>query len=483
MPIADDWTINYTAKTITHTSGTTVYTVNAFYSWLMDLFDDANQMDDPVPMSASTPSEYSFINGWTFGAEATDTQYLKSGAITDTADDTVWSNIYTIGSDAVISNITLYVEQNGSVVSGWWAAGHIDILIKTKNAGTLIDSGLVTVFAREWTYTYDHYQMDLSAGGRQPAPIAVQSDLNNQTASGTVAAYNIGVTFGSYTVDVDGNSVDENYEVEINLNSTHTVAEAYEYLKYITRRGETATLDTPAVQGQIYLSANPGTYAEVKAAPFGTFAGGNFFGARGVHFKLTGRPASEANLYELIDSDNNASISEPVSVSVAVTSVVAGDQVFVALDDGTGAVDTDQFTLSSTAGDNDINDTTIVITTTIPPETPSAGYIRVGTDKTRYQYDSWTGSTFTLNSTAHPTGLAQDEKGSAAFVPWIDETAGGTSVSKSITAPSTAKDVIIRVRKYGGAGSSIVPFESSGTISTTAGMSVAAIRTTDTVVT
>jgi len=483
MAIADDWTVNYTAKTITHSSGSTVYTVNAFYSWLMDLFDDSAQMDDPVPMSASTPSEYSWINGWTFGAEATDTQYLKSGAITDTADDTVWSNVYTIGSDAVISNITLYIEQNGSVLTGWWGAGHIDILVKTKNAGTLIDSGLLTVFAREWTYTYDHYQMDLSAGGRQPAPIAVQSDLNNQTASGTVAAYNIGVTFGSYTVDVTGNGVDEDYEIEIDLNSTHTVAEAYEYLKYITRRGETATLDTPAVQGQIYLSANPGTYAEVKAAPFGTFAGGKLFGARGLHLKLATRPASEANLYELIDSNNNASIAEPVSVSVAVTSLVSGDNVMVALDDGTGAIDTDQFTLSSTAGDNDSGDGTIVITTTIPQETPGAGYIRVGTAKTRYQYDSWTGSTFTLNTTAHPTGLAQDEKGSIAFVPWIDEAATGTSVSKSITAPASDKDVIIRVRKYGGAGASIIPFESSGTISTSSGMSVAAIRTEDTVVT
>ena len=48
MAIADDWTINYSLKTITHSSGATVYTVLELYSWLMDLFDDASQVEDLV---------------------------------------------------------------------------------------------------------------------------------------------------------------------------------------------------------------------------------------------------------------------------------------------------------------------------------------------------------------------------------------------------------------------------------------------------
>ena len=43
MAIQDDFTLDYSAKTISHTSGSTRYTVNALYSWLMD---------DQVPMSA-----------------------------------------------------------------------------------------------------------------------------------------------------------------------------------------------------------------------------------------------------------------------------------------------------------------------------------------------------------------------------------------------------------------------------------------------
>jgi hypothetical protein len=56
MAIQDDWTIDYGAKTIAHTSGTTVYTVNAMYSWLQDTFDELGQLDDDVPMSAQTPT-------------------------------------------------------------------------------------------------------------------------------------------------------------------------------------------------------------------------------------------------------------------------------------------------------------------------------------------------------------------------------------------------------------------------------------------
>ncbi len=82
MPIQDDFTLNCAAKTISHTANTTRYTVQEFYSWIMDLFDDAAQMDDPVPMSAQTPKEYQFINSWSFAADS-DYGYLKSGAIVD----------------------------------------------------------------------------------------------------------------------------------------------------------------------------------------------------------------------------------------------------------------------------------------------------------------------------------------------------------------------------------------------------------------
>lgn len=98
MAIQDDWTIDYTLKKIYHSSGTTVYTVNQLYSWLQNTFDELIQMDDPVPMSAQTPTEYTFINGWWLdighsGGSHYSHRYLKTGAIaTDGYDATSYSD-------------------------------------------------------------------------------------------------------------------------------------------------------------------------------------------------------------------------------------------------------------------------------------------------------------------------------------------------------------------------------------------------------
>ena len=80
MAIGDDFTIDYINKRIYHSSGTTVYSVNQLYSWLMDTFDEQGAMDDEVPISAQTPNAYTMTNAWFIDDEST--QYLKEGAIT-----------------------------------------------------------------------------------------------------------------------------------------------------------------------------------------------------------------------------------------------------------------------------------------------------------------------------------------------------------------------------------------------------------------
>lgn len=55
---------------------------------------------------------------------------------------------------------------------------------------------------------------------------------------------------------------------------------------------------------------------------------------------------------------------------------------------------TDSYT--SHATDNDIGDTTIVVTAAIDSDTPQSGKVTIGGDE--YDYASWTGSTFTLET-------------------------------------------------------------------------------------
>lgn len=319
MAIASDWTVNYGAKTITHTSGTTVYTVLEMYSWLMDLFDDAAQMNDTVPMSAQTPNAFSLINGWSIPAASY--PFLKSGAINDTTANDLWANIYTLGS--IVAGSQIYVIQNSAEISPFWSTGHIDILVRVKVAGVLTASGLLTCMIRDLGNTFDHYQVDCSAGGRNAVPLATSTDLNNQTASGTIAGYSdITITFGTVSKDLLNGNGATNYDVVINC-ATRSLAQVYEYLKYVTRHDSVMTLNGDS--GDEYVSAN-GAYTQVKQAPFGTFAGGKFFGARGVW--IENYDTNDAKNFNLINAAGATQVP-PNVVAVKVTGVVIGDRVAV----------------------------------------------------------------------------------------------------------------------------------------------------------
>lgn len=292
MAIQDDWTINYSAKTITHNVGpTTVYTVLSMYSWLMDLFDDSGQMDDDVPMDAQTPTEFRLINGWSI--PGTSYPFLKGGAINDTTNNDLWANIYTLGG--IVSGAQVYVIQNGNEISPWWSTGHIDVLIKVSAAGTEIDNGNLLVMIRDLAATYDHFAVDCSAGGRNPIPLATATDLNNQTAGATLAGYNdITITFGTVAKNLNNGNGAVNYNAVVDC-AGRPLAQVYEYLKYVTRHNSASTLNGNS--GEEYLSASSG-YAEVKQAPFGTFAGGKFFGARGIW--IENYDAADAKNFQLL---------------------------------------------------------------------------------------------------------------------------------------------------------------------------------------
>lgn len=391
MAIADDWTIDYSLKTITHSSGATVYTVLELYSWLMDLFDDATQMDDPVPMSAQTPVEFTLINGWSIPAASY--PYLKGGAITDSTNNDLWANVYTLGT--IVAGSQVYIIQDDAEITPWWSTGHIDVLIRVKTGGVEIAAGVLLVMIRDLGNTFDHYQVDCTAGGRNAVPLATSADLNNATDGATIAGWNdITITFGTAAKDLANGNGAVNYDVVVDC-AGRTLAQVYEYLKYVARHNSASTLNGDA--GEEYLAAGSG-YAEVKAAPFGTFAGGKFFGARGVW--IEDYNAQDAKNFQLIDASGTTQIP-PNVVPIQVTGVVAGDRVLVG-------------------------------------QLTAPGGSLTGTD-------------------------------------YIDEAATGT-ISQTTLVYSADIPVLIRVRRYG-----ILPFEVESAITST-GLSVAAIRTIDSIV-
>lgn len=313
MAIQDDWTIDYTNKTLTYTGGFTggipdsKYRVNELYTWLQDTFDEPGQMDDPVPMSAQTPKEYKLINGWFMdnesskalyeGAIATDgwnrvegttvgivqvryTTFTAQPVPSDIGkaiahnpdadsgvlvaydntrqilwirpdDDTVgnsfnstsgdveiatgtcdvdqdviaywgeaqWIDIYTLGTiqtEIYIVQVNDFAEVTTpgyTKLSAWWAedidfsaadgveVGHVDLLIKVKEAGSVVDSGKLVVLVRQYGKTFSHFEITITSG-RGAVPLSSGSDLDNTTghrqfltsaATGSWSAADVGV--------------------------------------------------------------------------------------------------------------------------------------------------------------------------------------------------------------------------------------------------------------------------------------------------
>jgi len=669
MGISTEFAIDYVAKRVYHSGGTNIFTVRELYSFLQDTFDERDQIDDTIPMSAQTPTAYTLINSWFI--DETSIQYLKGGAIetngwnqeihiltlqssgytnatasdvgktvtddgtdigpllaydntsrkwwirdtratwatiadsstmaipsgngagtaesssADKTGENLWPNVYTLGTIEEDDSQQIYIMQSGSRIysgSEWWPEGgsgtqHVDVLIKTKEAGTEISSGEITVFLRHYPAAgnadlYDHFQIDLSAGGRNAVPLATSPDLNNTTApatvntnysditiafvngtiaysaingsfsdfetvtggtsfatgiflhqttssgAGTMTLGNVNGTFqsgetltggtsgktattssaltGAYTLDRNlTQQTSYPYSVVVDC-ATHNLSDVYEYFKYVTRIGETFTMYPTStddshvttwseVEGQLYIRAHEdsqtGTYSNtfspVKASPLGTFAGGKLFGAQGVW--LQNMDSADIQSFQLKDSDGG--IRNPSNqVTITVTNTLASDKVAVFLSTGSGesSVKKDQFTAAS---DNTSGNTTFIITTDIPSDTPPSGAIRIvdvdditASRETKYAYTSWSGSTFSgLSPALNRTYTASTD---TAYVPYIDAEATGTSVSVTVVY-ATDRSVVARVRRY--ATTAILPFETPGTISSS-GFSAATIRTTDSIV-
>lgn len=253
----------FTFAVTTQGVGKTVWSVNAFYSFLQDEFDEVRILSENIPISAQTPTEYSIINEWFIDEESI--KYLKGGAIKTSgwngqiqqlvldgtyvgvvaadigkqvkddgtnagallfADNTasrqrwwfrststvannsvmtiadtgtgagdangasvsgenLYANIFTLGGIETAPRPVTYIFQSGSPIDGWWergdASAHIDVLIRVKEAGTEINSGIITVFIRQYGDLYDTFEIDLTAGGRNAVPLASQKDTGNNT--------------------------------------------------------------------------------------------------------------------------------------------------------------------------------------------------------------------------------------------------------------------------------------------------------------
>ena len=362
-------------------------------------------------------------------------------------------------------------------------------------------------------------------------------------------------TEGYNLIDVDNNGVDEAYYSEWDANTpTNSINDLYERAKWLTREGSTSTLYglngelfrgithelTHGTLTGTFDEGNPVTWTggtgQVLASngsnklwiqlltgtapangtlisqsvpdaasattnldplprtlsfPFiGQSTGSAIIGGFGVGVQ-TDDLTNNDSLFDL----TNAQINPPNNVTFTVGGIVSGeDYVLVASSvandiNGDPAINEAQLTLNTSLTTDNI--TSVVVSATIPSDTPSSGTIRVEDNDGLYRrlvYTSYSGSTFTIDPAASEAydattaNTADFQTGTPATAPknvyisYIDKLA--TSVSESYTAVySTDRSLVVIVRD-GGAASPIKQFISGATFGS-ANTTVTAIRTSD----
>jgi len=448
-------------------SGSTTYSVLDLHTWLQDLADNAAPIgDDSVSILGDNPSELAgkrFTNRPmaltllpNYNIDDTTAQRFYFGSIEQNSGNTLYTGVKSIGS--IVASSPVYIVQNNAKATKFWPNGHIQILLKAKTGGTLIDSGNITVFSRKYGQTYSHFDANLSAGGEQQAALStsIDSNITLTEASAQSILSTISITIGDTTQDLGGGQGPKLHKGTITLNGSTTLLQAYHALMYACSENSTATVN--AVPGWRYRTLNA-AYTENIAAPFGTFAGGKWFVAQG--WWLTGVMASESKNYQLTSHDGTIE-TPPNVIAVSVTGVASGDYVVVGRDNGSGNINTTEYTVSATAG------ATAVTVTGLKVDTPASGVIRINGN--RHTYTSWTGTTVSGLSPAVPGGGYTSV---SAFIPLIDTTATGTSVTSATFQYSADFNCVYKVRN---GSAPIVPFQSTLQVTSTGG-SGTAVRT------
>lgn len=479
MAIKDDFTISTTGD-IRRQAGasTTIYSVLALHAWLQDLADDSSATgNDLLDILAPNPSKLdgprdaavaSRLNLLTDGSVAfnlddTAAQFINFGSIKQQSAAVQYSGLKTIGG--IVAASPVYVVQNGSKLTTFWSNGHIQILVKVRTGGTLIDSGNVTAFSRKWGQSYSHFDVNLAAGGESNAALSTALDSNIVLSEVSAAALSskVTVTFGDTNQDLGNGNGSKLYKGTIALSGGCTLQEAYQYLQYLTRESSAATLNS--IPGWRYRILNA-AYTEIPSAPFGTFAGGTFFVAQG--WWLTGVLSAEATKYQLIAHDGTSQVP-PTFVTITIGNLVSGDRVLLARENGSGGILKDEYTpVAASSGA-----TSITIVESIKDDTPLSGVIRI--KNARHTYTDFNAGTKTFNGLS-PALAFNVVTADDVFVPFIDK---ATTLTSESTTFKFASNFTARVDvRNGNAVTPIIPFNTLIAV-TVAGGSVNTSRNSD----
>jgi len=505
--------------------------------------DDEMDITDDTPSARSTDNIITLING--YNIDDTAAEHLYDGSVTQAGGDTIYAGFVNFGNASqiqIIQNGAVLADDWWNSNGGLNSTSGIShrFMLKTRDAGTDIDNKQITATSRVFGQTYSEFSVTSAGEGNNVLALSESADLNNTTIEGTVSGWtSITNTEGYRALDVDNDTTDEYYYSEWNKD-TYTINQFYERMKWLQRDGSASTLYGlngelfRGITHEITVDGPSGTFSAVEAVSWTggtgqmlainsttaptkmwiqlltgvaptdgqTITGGTSSATADVNVTITSRslsfpfigastgsaligaygvglePTDLAATDKVFDLDNTQ-VTPPNYVTFTVGGLVSSEDYVVVYPEDGGAIDTDQLSLNTALTTDNI--TSVVVTASIPSDTPSVGYIRVVDDAgraRRLSYSSWTGSTFTIDeSGSGEEDFSGDEAASSndVYIAYIDKLAA--SATESFTSVYNAdRDLFIRVRD--GGGSPIKTFETTGTLGSGGG-STTAIRTSD----
>lgn len=254
------------------------------------------------PTSSSATHDWSTVSSGTITVNGHTCTQNAAG----TTGENIYANIYTIGS--IRSNTEIYVTQSDTLLTQWWDTGHIDILVLVSDQGSLIDGGLLRIFARQYSTLYDNFETTVATGGRNPVPLATSDDINNNTG---YSLLNCSVGSGTFVVgEVIGNNATQSSATALGIITNVAGTTADPDLTVYLVGDLTAFTGTDTVysystsaQADVDTVSNTGPAATGPAAITATFAGvqkdlGNGFGNAWYSVVIDGNGETISSVYE-----------------------------------------------------------------------------------------------------------------------------------------------------------------------------------------
>lgn len=324
----------------------------------INTFNDSNNATAYTTVRDDTNNYYHRIMvGW-----ASHTLEFDGGSGVIEAGDVVYNSTRSEAAmvvrvpDSVTSGTDMHLAAHGSTLSTWADSDSLDLLDYVDFDAQVYEFGLDDVvdngggvsgtvrFVQQFGGTRGRLWLSGISGGSwsNDDPIEVgatqyaTADGDQQGANTWAGAVHTSGATSDTTALLDiGQGGEQPYNVHFILDGA-TGLQMYEFMKFITEERAGSTTDpatflypnNTAVQGRLYqlASSSYGAADLNKQAPFGSFAGGRFFGARGVF--ISGIAGADSQNYELIDA-NGTTRTPPNFQTVSVTGTVNGESLAV----------------------------------------------------------------------------------------------------------------------------------------------------------